>query len=99
MLHLGFGLSLMKWRLLRGKCAPASSLNAIKGENHINMVHPDNEKSPLGVRSIEHGNVLGEKITLVNGGRRVAMFGRDDLDPLNFNANLFLDTSIPHISV
>ena len=50
----------------------------------------------LGVRSIEHCNVLGEKINFsVHSARRIAIFGRDDLDPLNINANLFLDPPDP----
>ena len=50
----------------------------------------------LGVRSIEHRNVLGEKINFsVHSARRIAIFGRDDLDPLNINANLFLDPPDP----
>ena len=50
----------------------------------------------LGVRSIEHRNVLGEKINFsVHSARRIAIFGRDDLYPLNINANLFLDPPDP----
>ena len=44
----------------------------------------------MGVRSIEHRNVLGEKINFsVHSARKIVIFGRDDLDPLNINANLF----------
>ena len=52
----------------------------------------------LGVRSIEHRNVLGEKINFsVHSARRIAIFGRDDLDPLNINANLFWTPLTPPI--
>ena len=50
----------------------------------------------LGVRSIEHRNVLGEKINFsVHSAHRIVIFGRDYLYPLNINANLFLDPPDP----
>ena len=52
----------------------------------------------LGVRSIEHCNVLGEKINFsVHSARRIAIFWRDDLYPLNINANLFWTPLTPPI--
>ena len=47
------------------------------------------DKICLGVRSIEHRNVLGEKINFsVHSARRIAIFWRDDLGPLYINASL-----------
>ena len=65
---------------------------------YIRFQHPEDEPSYvcLGVRSIVHCNVLGEKNYFsVHSARRVAIFGRDDLDPLNIDANLFLDPLDP----
>ena len=40
----------------------------------------------LGAQSFEHANVLSEKINFsALGGPKVAIFGRDDLDPLYFD--------------
>ena len=40
----------------------------------------------LGAQSFEHANVLYEKINFsALGGPKVAIFGRDDLDPLYFD--------------
>ena len=40
----------------------------------------------LGAQSFEHANVLSEKINFsALGGPKVAIFGRDDLDPIYFD--------------
>ena len=42
----------------------------------------------FGAQSIEHGNVLSEKINFsAPGGRKVAIFGMEDLDPLYFDVS------------
>ena len=44
----------------------------------------------LGVRSIEHPDVLSEKINFsAPGGREVAIFGMEDLDPQYFDVSNF----------
>ena len=44
----------------------------------------------FGAQSIKHANVLSEKKTNFSalGGQKVAIFGRDDLNPLYFDVNL-----------
>ena len=45
----------------------------------------------LGAQSVKHANVLSEKINFsAPGGRKVAIFGREDLDPLYFDVGKFL---------
>ena len=47
----------------------------------------------LGAQSFEHANVLSEKINFsALGGPKVAIFGRDDLDPLYFDV---INFSVP----
>ena len=42
----------------------------------------------LGAKSFEHANVLSEKNHFsALGGPKVAIFGRDDLDPLHFDVS------------
>ena len=44
----------------------------------------------FGAQSIEHGNVLSEKINFsAPGGRKVAIFGMEDLDPQYFDVSNF----------
>ena len=44
----------------------------------------------FGAQSIEHANVLSEKINFsAPGGRKVAIFGIADLDPLYFDVSNF----------
>ena len=44
----------------------------------------------FGAQSIEHANVLSEKINFsAPGGRKVAIFGMEDLDPLYFDVSNF----------
>ena len=44
----------------------------------------------LGAKSFEHANVLSEKNHFsALGGPKVAIFGRDDLDPLYFDVSNF----------
>ena len=50
----------------------------------------------LGVRSIEHPDVLSEKINFsAPGGRKVAIFGMKDLDPQYFDVRNFSDPPDP----
>ena len=50
----------------------------------------------LGVRSIQHCNVLSEKINFsAHSARRAAIFWTDHLDPLNFNVFFFRDSPTP----
>ena len=50
----------------------------------------------FGAQSIEHGNVLSEKINFsALGGSKVAIFGGDGLDPLHFEVHMFLDPPDP----
>ena len=50
----------------------------------------------FGVQSIKHANVLSEKINFsALGGSKVAIFGGDGLDPLNFEVHMFLDPPEP----
>ena len=49
------------------------------------MLSQNLEKICLGAQSIEHANVLSEKNHFsALAGPKVAIFGRDDLDPLHF---------------
>ena len=51
-----------------------------------------NQYSPLGfgAQSIEHANVLSEKINFsAPGGRKVAIFGMENLDPLYVDVSNF----------
>ena len=54
---------------------------------------PRAEKVPsvcFGAQSIEHANVLSEKINFsAPGGRKVAIFGMEDLDPQYFDVSNF----------
>ena len=44
----------------------------------------------FGAQSIKHGNVLSEKINFsAPGGRKVAIFGMEDLDPQYFDVSNF----------
>ena len=44
----------------------------------------------FGAQSIEHANVLFEKNNFsAQGGRKVAFFGMEDLDPLYFDVSNF----------
>ena len=50
----------------------------------------------FGAQSIEHGNVLSEKINFsAPGGRKVAIFGMEDLDPQYFDVSNFSDPPDP----
>ena len=50
----------------------------------------------FGAQSIEHGNVLSEKINFsALGGRKVAIFGMEDLDPQYFDVSNFSDPPDP----
>ena len=50
----------------------------------------------LGARSIQHCNVLSEKINFsAHSARRAAIFWTDHLDPLNFNVFFFRDSPTP----
>jgi len=58
------------------------------------MTKTENLKSKsficFGAQSIEHGNVLSEKINFsAPGGRKVAIFGMEDLDPQYFDVSNF----------
>ena len=54
----------------------------------------------FGAQSIEHGNVLSEKINFSSpGGRKVAIFGMEDLDPLYFDvSNVSAPPDPPYMS-
>ena len=44
----------------------------------------------FGAQSMEHGNVLSEKINFsAPGGQKVAIFGMEDLDPQYFDVSNF----------
>ena len=50
----------------------------------------------LGARSIQHCNVLSEKINFsAHSARRAATFWTDHIDPLNFNVFFFRDSPTP----
>ena len=52
----------------------------------------------FGAQSIEDGNVLSEKINFsAPGGRKVAIFGMEDLDPKYFDVSNFSVTPDPPI--
>ena len=52
----------------------------------------------FGAQSIQHGNVLSEKINFsAPGGRKVAIFGMEDLDPQYFDVSNFLVPPDPPI--
>ena len=51
---------------------------------------PVSEYLCFGAQSIKHGNVLSEKINFsAPGGRKVAIFGMEDLDPQYFDVSNF----------
>ena len=54
----------------------------------------------FGAQSIEHANVLSEKINFsAPGGRKVAIFGMEDLDPLYFDvSNVSAPPDPPYMS-
>ena len=50
----------------------------------------------IGEESFEHANVLSEKINFsAPGGRKVAIFGMEDLDPQYFDVSNFSDPPDP----
>ena len=54
----------------------------------------------FGAQSIEHGNVLSEKINFsAPGGQKVAIFGMEDLDPQYFDVSNFSDPPDPPLYV
>ena len=54
------------------------------------QIATSNRYISFGAQSIEHGNVLSEKINFsAPGGRKVAIFGMEDLDPQYFDVSNF----------